>query len=171
MNLLWKKARYYVQKMLDKRGYNFKQQIDKNLTLYEKKNELIIVWFFDIDKLNIDYIKEFIAILENKNYKHGIIIYQNYITSSTKKVLENLYKFTIELFLLKEFQYDMTDFKYYCPHKKLSMEEAKLIKEQFKNNLPYILKTDVICRYFFFQKHDIIKITRRNQSIAYRIVK
>jgi DNA-directed RNA polymerase subunit H (RpoH/RPB5) len=170
-NNIWENAHYYVDLMMEKRGFKLAQTMDTNLTLYKKNQYNIIIWFFNIDKLNIDYMKEFISILETNNYKHGIIIYQNYITSSTKKVLENLYKFDIELFIVKEFQYDLTQFKYYCHHEKLSSSEAKMIKDKFKSNMPYILKTDMICRYFYFQKNDIIKITRRNQSIVYRIVK
>lgn len=173
MEKLWENAYYYVDIMLQKRNYDYQQDIQNNIKLYKNNdsNDTIICWFFNIEKLNIDYIKEFIGILEKNNYKHGIVIYQNYITSSTKKVLENLYKFTIELFLLKEFQYDITQFKYYCQHEKISNEEMKIIKDKFKKNIPYLLKTDAVARYFNFQKNDIIKITRRNQSIVYRIVK
>jgi len=173
MNNQWENAKYFSNLMMERRGYKLlnNQNTNKNMVLYNNNIENVIIWFFDNDKLNIDYIKEFISILENQNIKHGIVIYQNYITSSTKKVLDNLYKFTIELFLVKEFQYDITQFKYYCLHEKINSSEAKLIKEKFKNNLPFILKNDAISRYFLFHKNDIIKIVRQNNSIIYRIVK
>jgi len=179
---LWENARFFSDKMLERRGYR-KQciHVDENendtlsssqLSVYVKESApSILVWYFNIDKLNIDYIKEFIAILETRQYRHGIIIYQNYITSSTKKVLENLYKFTIELFIVKDFQYDITQFKYYCVHEKISSSESSQIKELFKHSMPTILKSDAICRYFYFQKGDILKVTRRNKTIVYRIVK
>jgi DNA-directed RNA polymerase subunit H (RpoH/RPB5) len=135
------------------------------------ENKKIIVWCFEYDKLNIDGIKEFITIMEKEKYKHGIVIYQNIMTSSTKKVLDNLYKFTIELFLLKELQYDITKFKYFCLHEKVSSTEAQTIRQRYGNSLPYILKTDAIVRYYCFQRNDLLKIIRRNGTIMYRIVK
>lgn len=161
-----------LQLMMLNRGFVFIKKKDENKLIYANlNNHKIIVWIFMGEKLNIESIKEFITILENDKFKHGIIIYENLITASTKKILENLYKFHIEIFLLNELQYDITKFKYYCHHQKVSDEEAKSIKEKFGNSLPTLLKTDVISRYFNFQKNDIIKIIRKNGTIIYRLVK
>jgi len=169
---MWNKALENLQLMMLNRGYVFiKKKGEHHLIYANTDNQKIIVWCYNHDKLNIDGIKEFINILETENYRHGIIIYQNLLTSSAKKILDNLFKFYIELFLVKELQYDLTKFKYYCPHEKVSGEEALKIKEKFNNSLPFILKTDVISRYFDFQKNDVIKIVRKNGNIMYRIVK
>jgi DNA-directed RNA polymerase subunit H (RpoH/RPB5) len=48
---------------------------------------------------------------------------------------------------------------------------TKVIREKYGNALPFILKTDPVSRYYYFQKNDLIKITRRNGTITYRIVK
>jgi DNA-directed RNA polymerase subunit H (RpoH/RPB5) len=158
--------------MMLHRDFIFIKKIKNCYLLYSNnQNDKIIVWCFEQEKLNIDCIKEFINLMDKEKYKSGMIIYQSMLTSSTKKLLDNLYKFEIELFLVKELQYDLTKFKYYCIHEKLSSDDAKKIKEQFGNSLPFILKTDIVSRYFHFQKNDIIKITRRNGTIAYRVVK
>ena len=172
MEQLWNKALENLQLMMLNRGFVFIKKKDDTFLIYANtENQKIIVWCFEFEKLNIEGIKEFINMLEKEKFKHGIIIYQNVMTSSTKKILENLYKFNIELFLFKELQYDITKFKYYCPHEKLSTEEAKKVKERFGTSLPYLLKNDAMVRYHYFQRGDIIKITRRNGTITFRFVK
>ena len=169
---MWDKALENLQLMMLNRGYVYIKKKDDNYLIYANTdNQKIIVWCFEMEKLNIDGIKDFINILETDKYKHGIIIYQNLLTSSTKKILDNLYKFNIELFLLRELQYDITKFKYFCLHEKISIEETKMVKEKFGNTLPILLKTDAVSRYYFFQRNDIIKITRKNGTIIYRVVK
>ena len=172
MESMWEKAQENLQLMMLNRGFVFiKKREDCYMIYANTDNHKIIVWCYEYDKLNIDGIKEFIHILETEKFKHGIIIYQNIMTSSTKKVLENMYKFEIEIFLLKELQYDITKLRYYCVHEKLTSEESKKVKEIFGTSLPNILKTDSVSRYFHFHKNDIIKITRRNGTIIYRVVK
>lgn len=169
---MWQKAAENLQLMMLNRGFVFIKKKDNHYLIYANtENKKIIIWCFMNIKLNIDGIKEFINIMESEKYKHGIIIYQNFITSSAKKILDNLFKFTIELFLMKEMQYDITKFKYYCTHEKLSPDECKEVREKFGNSLPFILKTDPVSKYFNFERNDVVKITRRNGNIIYRVVK
>jgi|UniRef100_A0A6C0K375 DNA-directed RNA polymerase I, II, and III subunit RPABC1 len=169
---MWEKALENLQLMMLNRGYVFLRKKDDVYLIYgNTDNQKIIVWCYEAEKLNIDGIKEFICVLEKDRYRHGIIIYQNTMTSSTKKVLDNLYKFCIELFLLKELQYDLTKFRYFCVHEKMNPEQAKQVREKFGTSLPNMLKTDVVSRYYHFQKNDVIRIVRRNGTITYRVVK
>jgi len=148
------------------------KELDQYYILFSNSdNDNIIFYFYDQEKLNIDAIKEFINVLEQHSITHGMIVYKNIITSSCKKILSNLFKYEIELFFMKELLYDITKFKYYCVHDRLNEKEAKKIKEKFGSSLPILLKNDPISRYFYFQKNEVIKITRRNGTIAYRVVK
>ena len=157
--------------MMINRGYDL-TETDGNIRLYKNtEDKKVVTWLYTNEKLNIDSIKDFVLILENKKCVHGIIIYNSTVTSSSKKVLEHIQNYKIELFSLNEFSYNLTEHMYYCPHKKLNKEEAEHVKTTFGTKLPYLLKTDPVVRYFYFQKNDIIEITRRNGSIAYRIVK
>lgn len=168
---MWDKVDIYSDKMMNNRSYN-KIENDEIIKIYKNENDRkCLIWYFKKEKLNIESLREYISILENRKINHGIIIYQNIITSSTKKILSCLYKYEIELFNIKEFQYDLTKFKYYCHHERCNEQEKKEIKNHFKNQLPILLKTDVISRYYKFEKNDIIKIHRKNGSIIYRIVK
>jgi DNA-directed RNA polymerase subunit H (RpoH/RPB5) len=169
---MWQKALENLDTMMLHRGYVFLRFPEENYLLYaDSENRQILVWCFMPEKLNIDGIKEFIHTLEKGGYTHGMVIYGGLLTSSTRKILENLYKFRIELFVYRELQYDLTKFRYYCPHEKVSPEEAVRVREKFGNSLPSLLRTDAVVRYFFFQKNDVIRITRRNGTIVYRVVK
>lgn len=158
--------------MMMNRGYVLVKR-DDYITIYKNpiENKPIIVWYYISEKLNIDSIKDFIQILEERKSKHGIIIYYSSITSSSKKVLEHLQNFKIELFCFNELTFNLTKHMYYCPHRKLDKTEADIVKENFGTKLPYLLRSDPVVRYFAFQKNDIIEITRKNKSIAYRIIK
>lgn len=161
-----------THRMMTSRGYEFVRKEDNEIYIYKNSEEKnIIIFFYDSDKLNIDAIKDFIILLERFHINHGIIIYNGSVTSSTKKVLEHLHKFRIELFAKKEFKYCLIDHEFYCPHRKLSVNEALEIKNSFGTNLPILIRTDAVARFFSFNKNDIIEITRKNNSIAYRIVK
>jgi len=158
------------------RGYESMNQVvsKTNVFLVNKKDEptkSIIVLLIGNEKLNIDGVKEMIQIIENLNVHHGIIVYQNTVTSSAKKTLDLLYQYKIELFALNELQYDITKHMYFFPHEKVeNLSELGVLKNQL-TKLPKIVSTDPVVRYFAFQKGDVLRIKRPNQVIAYRIVK
>ena len=170
----WDQCFRYTELMLERRGYDTKLPLGESAMAYLFQNatgSTVLVWYFCFDKLNIDSIKEFIHMLETNCVEHGIIVYQSTVTSSTRKVIDNLYQFKIELFELKELQYDLTSFRYFCQHDKLDTAEAVKIKQKFGTSLPTLLRTDPVVRYYHFQKGEIIRITRRNDTQIYRLVK
>ena len=158
-----------VNKMMEARGFTF-YKTENDVYIYVHNNQKTAIWYYNNDKLNIDAIKDFICILENIRITNGIIIYQDCITSSTKKILEHMYKYKIELFSNSDFRFNITEHYFYCNHRKLDTKEADEIKKSFGTGLPILLKSDPVTRYFNFSKNDIIEISRKN-GFAYRIVK
>jgi len=137
----------------------------------ENPMESVLILLLGSDKLNIDGVKEMINIMSEYNIRHGVMIYQNSITSSARKALDLLYQYRIELFALHELQYDITKHKYFCPHEKVeSLSELGFLTNQIQK-LPRILISDPVVRYFGFAKGDVIRIRRPNHTIAYRVVK
>lgn len=161
-----------ADRMMTCRRFQLYRKEDDNVFVYRNHEEKgVVVFFYAMDKLNIDAVKDFIMLLERLCIHHGIIIYRGNVTSSTKKVLEHLHKFRIELFASKEFKYCLVDHQFYSPHRRLPPEEAQEIVQSFGANLPILLRTDAVARFFSFAKNDIIEIIRKNHSLAYRIVK
>jgi DNA-directed RNA polymerase subunit H (RpoH/RPB5) len=65
--------------------------------------------------------------------------------------------------------YNPTQHIYFNKHEKIKNYEQKHKKYDLK--LPILLKTDVACRWYDYKNNDIIKITRKDNRLCYRIVK
>ena len=158
------------------RGYErIEQVVDPShvfLVKDSRKDEPpVLIFLLGSEKLNIDGVKEMILVMETFQTKHGVMVYQNSVTSSARKALELLYQYRIELFAVHELQYDLTKHMYFCPHEKVShSSELGHLQTQLPK-LPKILHSDPVVRFFGFKKNDILRIRRPNNTIAYRVVR
>lgn len=130
-----------------------------------------MVFFVSGQKLNIVNIKDCAKILTYNNIGYSILVYGDSITSSARKVLNTLPNITFELFSLDNLQYNITKHRYVRPHIKLTKSEQEEFTQKMGTDIPLLLKTDPICRFYNFEKGDIIKIIRKDNFISYRIVK
>jgi len=160
-------AKKHLNEMLIDRGYDF----NENENVYIKDGNKLRYFICIHMKVNIDIVKQYIQELEQFEIYHCIIIYNQMITSSTKKIFEHMIKFTFEIFHLNELQYNITKHCLYFPHSKLSLEDIQKMKSNILKQLPIILKSDPVCRYFSFDKGDVLKIIRPNNTIIYRVVR
>lgn len=160
-------ARHTLKLMLKNREYDIID--DERLIFKNCKDKKLKVFLCFYSKLNIDRIKAYIQELEEIDIQHCIIVYDDVITSSCKKILECMVKFTFETFHLNEMQYDLTKHVLYNPHEKLNTHEISSIGNT--KNFPIILKSDPVCRYFHFQRGDVIRIRRKNGIVIYRVVR
>jgi DNA-directed RNA polymerase I, II, and III subunit RPABC1 len=76
----------------------------------------------------------------------------------------------IEFFSNNELKINRTTHDLVPPHILMTGPQADEIKSRYINNLPVLLKTDPISKFYGFAKQDIIRIERQGGSIAYRIV-
>ena len=157
--------------MLTDRGFSLSGLLNEEHQLYDNDDKQIVIFKNDLDKLNIDYIKEYIKILSDNKLKHAIIIYKNEITPSAKKVIQNLFQFTIEMFKVDELMFNLTKHRLYNKHIRLNDDDKKDFIKKYGVQIPVILVTDPVSRYFNFKKGDIIKIERKNDVVSYRIVR
>lgn len=153
-----------LSEMMTDRGYTKEHDF-----LFKKDEEFIHFYFCMDSKLNMELMKCIVCDLQEKQIRHAIIVHSDIITSSTKKLIEHLWDLEIETFHIDELQFNITRHCLYSKHELVSMSEEKSLKPICKK-LPVILKTDPIVRYFHFKKSDILKIYRKDNSIAYRIV-
>ena len=130
-----------------------------------------IVFFLYASKLNIASVKSCIEILDKSKTKFGIIIYPDSITASAKKVLQNLHNMKIELFAASELQMNITKHKLASRHIKLNSKEKNEFIKQMGQDIQIILKTDPMSRFYNFEKGDIIRILRNDNTISYRVVR
>ena len=135
-----------------------------------KINNTTIVFINEDDKLNIQGIKDKISIMNKENANSCIIVYKATVTSSAKKSLETL-EYEFELFALHELQLNITRHRLVPRHTRVIPSEKEELDKNYKGKLPVLLHTDPIARYYSFKRAEYIRITRKDGSIIYRIVK
>ena len=134
-------------------------------------SDTFVVYFLDEPKLNIANVKDCIKLLEEDNIKHCIIVYKNNITSSAKRVIGNFIDTSFELFTVTELQLNITKHYLVPAHVMLSESEMSDFTKKMGVDIPVLLKTDPVCRFYNFPRGAIIQVTRKDNSVSYRVVK
>ena len=166
-------AKKVCQEMLIQRKWNIsvKQKSDDEIIGITDSNTHFIVFFLPSPKLNIANVKDCIKIINEQHINHCIIIYNNNITSSAKRVINNFIDATFELFTQNELQFNLTKHCLYSPHELLSETEQEKFIAKMGQDIPILNKMDPVARFYNFPRGSIIKVTRRDNSVSYRIVK
>lgn len=174
METMIKTAYNILKEMMNQREYEIiEESEDEEFNIIaenEEKDDKLIVYFFKEPKFNIGQLKFYISDMNDRDLKHCIIVYLDQITSSAKKGIENL-EFQVELFSLKELQFNITKHRLVPNHFLIPSKEASELRKKFAKNLPILLSTDPVSRFFNYQKNDIIRITRNDGYILYRVVR
>jgi len=173
---LLKQAIKVVYEMLIDRDYKI-EYCDYNIeneSIYclkaLKENKITLVFVNEDDKLNIQGIKDKISTINKECANRCIIIYKSNVTSSAKKSIETL-EYEFELFALHELQLNITRHRLVPRHSIVLPSEKEELDKKYKGKLPTLLQTDPISRYYSYKRGDYVRITRKDGSIAYRIVK
>lgn len=137
-----------------------------------KKSNLVCVFKRIIIKPDTNEVKEIVKILNEKKINHGLIIIENEPTNcATKTLAQNkTIGIKIETFPVDNLQFNITKHSLYCPHRQLSAKESFDFKKKWGDNIPLLLKSDPICKFFNFQAGRIIEVKRENNYVSYRIV-
>lgn len=170
------KAKNTCIEMLTQREYTSVDIGNDFITATKHNGDTICVFLTLNSKLNTKCIQEYINLLYKLKYQHGIIIYENVITPSAKKIILNLpaegkYKIAIELFSVKELQFNITQ-HYLQPSqfKRLEDDDAENFKKTYGINFPLLMINDPISRFYNYKVGDIIKVIRKDGFVSYRIV-
>lgn len=156
----------HVKEMCVDRGYTILEESDR----YIVTNKCHVLFTCDI-KINIGYIKEIARAMTNSGVNHVIIIYNGNITINSCNMKEIKAFYNIEYFPERLFMVNITHHKLVPRHERLLKSNPDYVSiAKDKHNLPLILDADPICRYYDFRPGSILKITRNNNSIAYRLV-
>lgn len=165
------KVEEITTQMLEQRGFEVINKVGNELVGTGRGKEPIIVFFNQSPKINNDRVQEYILQMRNENLTHAIIVYNDAVTSTAQKVIDELKGLRIELFQRNSLRYNITKHRLVPTHSLLTKSEMKSFKEQFGTKIPIILYNDPIARFFDFQRGDIVKVERKNGFVCYRIVK
>lgn len=193
------RVRQTAMEMLEDRGYNVSID-DKNLSYEEFTNRLDeyainIVALHKLNPLKIAYVsfildsksfskKDLVAmkLMIDETYTSNdmsvIIIVQDKPTPQiAKELLNDEYK-SYEIFLMKNLMINITHHEIVSKHILLRPEEIEKVLEEYqtvRSQLPKLLVTDPVAKYYGMKAGDVCKIIRQSpmtgESYYYRIVK
>lgn len=166
------KAEIIINEMVKQRKYTDISKTTENdipmIFATSDRKEKMCIFLRVIPKLDAAEIKTHISVLESFEINHAILIYNGEPTPMVKNVLsntKNLGKY-IELFSIDDLQYNCTKHILVPSHEKVQKVEKVNPKD-----IPRISSEDPIARFYGFRPGDWIKITRKDNSIVYRLVK
>lgn len=164
------------------------QVYEKNLTDEDqkagKRAEKLYVYFADIpetSQLGVDAVSNFIQEMDKFRSKNGILITPRDLSPTAKKNIEGLLSYNISVFSEQEMSYDPIEHFLTPEHIGMTPEAQRDFLK--RNNvsidqLPVILVTDIITRYYGFKLGEVVEIKRVNMydsmiqdSLSFRVVR
>lgn len=168
------KAFKICEEMIIQRNYNILDKDDERILAQKPDGQEMCVFLLNASKFNVESIQEYITMMKKMNINHCIIVYKDNVTPKAKEIIEDCSDLKIELFHEQELRYNLTK-HYLVPKHEIAFKnktaECIEFKNKYSDKFPILLKNDPVSRFYDFQKGDIIKITRKNGFITYRIVK
>jgi len=153
-------------------------------TYVNPEGKKLLVYFADVSgnkQLGVETFGEILKEMEEKKTKNAIIITNIPLSPVTRKKISELLTYNIYTFMENEMGYDPTEHFLVPEHRALSPDEQRdfLSRNNISiDQLPSILTSDMISRYYGFQTGQIIEIKRTNlydtivqHSTSYRVVK
>ena len=154
-------------------------------TFYKGIDKDLYVFFADVDnkhkQLGVEAIGEMLTEMESRKIRNSILITPMPLSSSAKKKISELLSYNIYVFSESEMSYDPTEHYFVPEHRPLAVEEQRDFLARNKisiDQMPIMLTSDMIARYYGFKPGQIIEIRRTNlfdtlvpHSLSYRAVK
>jgi len=160
------------QMMIDRGWTGWADGQTSDVYIVSNSSSSMMIYLCRMEKFNIESVKYMIYQLQLHKLKHALVVFQSIITSSARKAIEHLQDYMIEMFEKKEVSFHLTHHRFFCPHVRVPPKEvARELNNVDTHCLPVLLRTDVVSRYYYFSRGDVVRIHRKNGSIAYRLVK
>lgn len=160
--------------MINQRGYKILDQDDERILADKPDNTQMCIFLSNYSKFNVESIQEYLSMMKKMDLNHCIIVYKDNITPVAQKIVDDSFDMDIELFSEDELQYNITKHYLVPLHEimyKKGTPDCIAFKKKYTDKFPILLKSDPVCRFYNYDKGDIIKITRQNEYVSFRIVK
>ena len=166
-------ARKICLEMLSQRGYELIDNDPERIISVKQDGKLVVTFFSDLPKFNVKNIQVYIAIMNELQIFHAIIVYKDGVTAFTKKAVDQSLEMRFELFAVENLQYNITKHRLQPRFERLSNEDADNFKKEFGLRFATLRHDDPIALFYDYNKGDVIRIIRNNGNkfITYRIVK
>lgn len=131
--------------------------------------KLVIVFGGFADKVSIGHVKECIAFMTAVNCAHGVIVYEDTVTPMVKKLVENNGIIRLELFSADELGFNITKHRLVPKHEQASGDELEHLKK-YMDRIPNMLVSDPVARFHGFDRGTLVKVSRSDGTVAFRVV-
>ena len=161
MNINIDKSNIIVQEMLKDRGFDILYSSNSKDNIYQYKNNTNDITTFQyIEKITPKSIKKFYD--EYNNTNNFLILISIEKLNSTHFNYQND---NIQIFHINNLLYNPSKNKYVPQHIILNIAQKNKLLELYPiHNIASIYHDDIMCRYLFAKKNDIIKIIRQSNN-------
>mmetsp|Transcript_7263 Transcript_7263/g.13388 ORF Transcript_7263/g.13388 Transcript_7263/m.13388 type:complete len:225 (+) Transcript_7263:486-1160(+) len=143
----------------------------------DPEDKLLVCWT-DGNKVGVAPIRQFAEALDARDIRRGILVVENTVSPFGKQALASMRgERYVQFFSYSELKFDITKHSMVPRHKVLSASERAALLESKgikETQLPRILTTDPVARYYGMEKGDIVEIERPSKEtgkyVTYRIV-
>jgi len=128
----------------------------------------IYVEFMPDTSIGISQIKQFVERCQTNSHRAGIIVTRGPLSPQARKTVSATSQFAqTECFMEDELLVNITHHELVPKHVVLSREEKAALLERYRlkdTQLPRILHTDPIARYFGLRRSQVVKIIRNSET-------
>ncbi|KAJ0961371.1 hypothetical protein J5N97_009170 [Dioscorea zingiberensis] len=146
-------------------------------SLLSNPSKKLLVIFCGPERVKISNIRGFHNHLVQENLSRMILVLQNKVTSKAREAIKEIFTFKVETFNITELLVNITKHVLKPKHDILTEEEKKALLEKYnveETQLPRMLHTDAIARYYGLEKGQVVKVTYDGEltgnHVTYRCV-
>lgn len=163
-----------IFEMFEQRGYtDIETNAEGQIFATKPNSRLVLAFPSPIENPNVEAMQNVKALMEKNEVSHSLIVCSANPTPAFKTALSKILEldFIVEVFQEEDLQYNITKHSLVPAHIKMSKEDQKKFRELYGVNIPVLLRTDAVAKFYNFKKGEIVKIIRRNGYVSYRIVR
>jgi len=157
--------------MLHQRGYSIIEEEETYIIALKPDGRQMAVFFHDTPKFGTKGMKETVSMMNDMDILHAIIIYKEDVTPFTKATLTRSEDRHFELFAIENLQYNITKHILQPIFERLNEKEAIEFKQRYGVKFGTLRIDRPIARFYDYNRGDVIRITRKDGYISYRIVR
>ena len=129
----------------------------------------IVVFIDPNPKLSVNTVKDCMSFMNSIGVTHCIIIYMESATPIVRKNVETVTTTRIELFSQRELGYNVTKHSLVPVHCRASSTERAQMA-QHSGKIAKLHKSDPVARFHGFRRGELVKITRKDKTVTFRVV-